>query len=374
MLCLYLLLSCAPVAHAFSFGQPYHAKLEALIENDTYRDHVSMMVDHYLRTDETIQKCLREGLSAVFLFEGCSDNMDHPDLSDLSYYRVSAVCLVIRLNDQGEPYVAYFNDESSTLPDRPLEYGAWSFPEAGDVGPATVCDGTYELYSVLHGGKYEALHMRTSQEDATIPAVYMQPEGYVRENATEINMHTRTGNHVIENAMWSAGCMLVGGGDWAQFSELIECTYYAAYEEFELERKVGCLTINRQLLKEEMVRLYENPDAVDMILAKSRWILPERYLNQCEQKQEFETPVIMCVRGTADLMTLPCANFTDARSVSVGQVTRGLELIADGQIRNSAGNTWYTIPVNGEVYYLYQGYAEESSWKNWITRFWASRK
>jgi len=287
---------------------------------------------------------------------------------------VSAVCLVIRLNDQGEPYVAYFNDESSTLPDRPLEYGAWSFPEAGDVGPATVCDGTYELYSVLHGGKYEALHMRTSQEDATIPAVYMQPEGYVRENATEINMHTRTGNHVIENAMWSAGCMLVGGGDWAQFSELIECTYYAAYEEFELERKVGCLTINRQLLKEEMVRLYENPDAVDMILAKSRWILPERYLNQCEQKQEFETPVIMCVRGTADLMTLPCANFTDARSVSVGQVTRGLELIADGQIRNSAGNTWYTIPVNGEVYYLYQGYAEESSWKNWITRFWASRK
>ena len=253
LLCLLLLCPCLPEAEAYSVGEPFRAQLDGLIRNETRKNYVQMMLDYYMRTDTMVQMALREKGSAVFLFEGCSDNMDHPDLMDISYYRVSAVCIAVRLDEYGEPYIAYFNDCSSTLPDRPLDYGSWHFEDVGDVGPATVCDGTYELYSVLHGGAYEALHVRTDYSDGKISAVYMTPDGYVKTRATEINVHTRTGNHVLEHQMWSAGCMLVGDGVWGQYAELMESTYYAMYSAFEVDRYVGSLTINRQLLTDSLV-------------------------------------------------------------------------------------------------------------------------
>jgi hypothetical protein len=121
------------------------------------------MLSYHLRENDTVRETLKDGYSAVFFFEGCSDNMDDPELSDLSYYRVSAVCIALKLDDSVKTVITYFNDDCSTLPDRPLEYGAWELEETGEVGPATVCDGTYEIYSVYHGGAYEALHLRTGK-------------------------------------------------------------------------------------------------------------------------------------------------------------------------------------------------------------------
>lgn len=368
ILCLSLMLPCIPLGEAYTIGQPYHAQLEGLIQNEARRAYVQMMLDHYLRTDTMVQMALEKGKSALFLFEGCSDNMDHPDLSDISYYRVSAVCLAVRLDPTGEPYIAYFNDDSSTLPDRPLDYGAWHFEETGDVGPATVCDGTYELYSVRHGGSYEALHVRTDYSDRKIAAVYMTPDGYVKTRATEINIHTRTGNHILKNQMWSAGCILVGDGDWSQFTELIDSTYYADYDFFVLDRYVGSLTIDRQMLQEKMYDLYQSKDAVDMILSVSRQLHPGTYLTGCVQKENYVEPLKLCVRGRTFLMSLPCSNSTDARSMEVVEVRRGQELEATAVIENTAGRLWYEIVLGGETYYLYSGYAEESGWKNWITR------
>lgn len=367
LLCLCLLLPCVTRAEAYSIGQPYHAQLDDLIKNPQRRAYVQMMLDHYLRTDSLVQLALEQNRSAVFLFDGCSDNMDHPDLSDISYYRVSGVCIVVRLGAGGEPYIAYFNDDSSTLPDRPLEIGAWKLADVGQVGPATVCDGSYELYSVRHAGSYEALHVRTDYSDGKIDAVYMTEDGYVKSRATEINIHTRTGNHVLKYQMWSAGCMLVGGGEWSHFTELMDSTYYADYDFFALDRYVGSLTVDRQMLKEPMYRLYENEDAVDRILAATRALEPENYLKLC-QREEFETPLELCVRGSSPVMGLPCSNSTDARSVALEQVKRGQELQAVAQLRNSEGRVWYEVTLDGITGYLYSGYAEESSWKNWITR------
>lgn len=368
---LYLLLSWAPRTQAYVIGQPYHAQLDGLIKNKDRRSYVQMMLDHYLRNDSLVQMALEKNASAVFLFEGCSDNMDHPDLFDISYYRVSAVCVVIRLDEQGEPYVAYFNDDCSTLPDRPLDYGAWYFDDVGEVGPATICDGSYELYSVRHAGSYEALHVRTDYSDRKIDAVYMNPEGYVKARATEINIHTRTGNHVLQTQMWSAGCILVGGGEWSHFTELMESTYYANYATFALDRYVGSLTINRQMLKERMYKLYENEDAVDRIMAATRQIDPQTYLRLCAREEDYETPVDLCVRGTSWLMSLPCSNSTDARSVALAEVKRGQELSSTGVLLNDQGRLWYEITYEGKTCYLYTGYAEESSWRNWITRVFA---
>lgn len=368
LLCLCLVLPLAPESRGYALGQPYQAQLDALIQNEARRNYVRMMLDYYLRTDTMVQMALEQDRSAVFFFEGASDNMDHPDLSDISYYRVSAVCVVIRLSDRGEPYVAYFNDDSSTLPDRPLHYGAWRFEEVGDVGPATICDGTYELYSVRHAGSYEALHLRSDYSDRKIPAVYMTPEGYAQARATEINIHTRTGNHVLKNQMWSAGCILVGDGDWSVFTELMDSTYYADYDTFALDQYVGSVTINRQLLQSQMEALYENKDAVDMILSVTRQMAPEIYLRQCKVAESYEQPVKLCVRGTSMLMTLPCSNSTDARSIAKTEVRRGQELETAGILQNTEGRLWYQILYDGEICYLYTGYAEEASWRNWLTR------
>lgn len=368
LLCVLALLSfLAPRAFAYEFEKGFAFDLSGMISNPRRRDFAEMMLDYYLRHDEAVQTTLRAGHSAVFLFEGCSDNMDDKELRDLSYYRVSAVCIVVRLDEKGEPFLAYFNEHCSTLPDRPLDYGAWYLEEPGDVGPATVCDGTYELYSVRHNGVYEALHMRTSYDSDKINAVYMSPQGYVTAQADKINIHTRTGNHIIKVGMWSAGCMLVGGGDYAEFTELMECTYYKSYDTFELDRRVGTVTINRQMLKNQMPSLYQDTDAVDMILAASRQMLPESYLRACEEEILFQEPRKRKTSKATTLMTLPCSNGTDARSRVVTQIPEGEKLQVLGSIRNPLGNLWYEVDYKGQVGYLFSVHTMELGWFEKLT-------
>lgn len=341
--------------------------LSPYISNRVNRHYVESMLSYYLRENTMVQETLEEGLSAVFLFEGCSDNMDNPDYSDISYYRVSAVCIVVKLDEEGKPLITYFNENSSTLPDRPLEYGAWNLEETGDVGPATICDGTYELYSVYHGGSYEALHMRTTYEDQTVAAVYMTPDGFVQHPATHINIHTRTVNHALPKAMWSAGCMLVGDGEFADFAELIASTYYTNYGRFVVDRRVGTVTVNRQHLKHQLYDLYQNEEAVETILTSSRCELPEIYLERCSDAILF--PEAKTVRALQDvqLMSLPCTNMEDARSIPVTSIVRMDQIDICGQITNPKGEIWYEVEFFHENCYI-PGNMVEDIPQTWMER------
>lgn len=359
-LILAFLLPAAPVFAAEA--DTWHPDLSRLIQNDSRRNYVEAMVGYHYQTDPAIRQTLRDGYSAVFFFEGASDNMDDPQLRDISYYRVSTVCLVFRLGEDGKPYLSYYNMACSTLPDRPLEYGAWHVAEVGDVGPATICDGTYELYSVKHGGAYEALHIRTSEEDDTIPAVYMSPEGYCMSRADMINIHTRNVNHTIEGAMWSAGCILIGDGNFGMFTELIQSTYYAVYDSFAIGNRVGTVTVDRQLLKQELYELYENRDAVDLLLASSRQTLPEGYLRQCSAEAVYERPLRRWAEKEAQLMTLPCSSQTDPRSVVGERMEKKEQLEIVGSIRNSSGNLWYRVIRGDRELYIYSGDTRELGW------------
>lgn len=332
--------------------------LSSYICSSEKRHFVEAMLSYHLRENTTVRKTLEEGYSAVFFFEGCSDNMDDPELSDLSYYRVSAVCIALKLDEDGQPEIVYFNEDCSTLPDRPLEFGAWELETVGEVGPATVCDGTYELYSVYHGGAYEALHMRTTYEDDTISAVYMTPEGFLSHPADAINIHTRTGNHVIEKAMWSAGCMLVGDGAWTDYANLIISTYYSNYGTFQIDRKVGCVTINRQHLQEQMYALYEDTDAVDTLLVSSRCELPQIYLERCTDTLFFEEKTVQTTAKT-ELMSLPCSNSVDARSIPVTKLDQGDRIGICGSITNTKGQQWYEVSFFGENCYIPAGNVED---------------
>lgn len=370
LITLCLLFALTPTASAYEIGEPYHFDLSAFLDNEENCRYVEMMLDYHLRTNKAVQQTLEEGYVALFFFEGCSDNMDHPDLSDISYYRVSAVCTAVKLNENGEPFLIFFNENCSTLPDRPLEYGTWYLDEVGVVGPATICDGTYEIYSVRHGGAYEALHLRTTLEDGSIDAVYMNPDGYTYTRATEINIHTRTGNHTIKGAMWSAGCLLVGDGDWGQYAELIASTYYSIYDTFDLGKRVGTVTINRQKLKDKLHPLYEDSDAVDRILANSRQELPESYLRRCTQNVVCEEPKVMQTAAETQLMTLPCSNITDARSVVLATLPKGETVEIRSCIKNPLGNLWYELEYDGQTCYLYSSYAQEVTSPSWFEQFW----
>ena len=349
-------------ARAYTPGQAYQRDLSTWIKSEEHRRYVEMMLDYHVRNNKQVRSALAGGFSAVFIFDGCSDNMDDPTLSDLSFYRVSGVCVVLRQDAAGEVKMVYCNSNASTIPDRPLEYGAWSIPEVGEVGPATVLDGTYQLYSVYHKGKYEALHVRSAYDDETLPAIYMTPEGFTPYRANEINIHTRTSNHTSGKGIWSAGCPLAGGGDSWEFWKLIEATYHRNYESFEIDNFVGCLTIDRQALRTEMYTLYKSPGAVDAMLWESTRIQPRTYLESCGHTESYDREKCLRILKDTRLMSLPCSNDTDARSVALGTLAAGEVVTAAGSIFNASGNLWYETETGGQTCYLYAGHAEQLGW------------
>lgn len=361
-----MLLSLSPSGAAYTVVDPYSPDLKSFIQDPEYREYVEMMLDHHLRTNKDIHNALEGGFAAVFLFDGCSDNMNNPELSDLSYYRVSGVCVVIKLNADGEPQMIYFSENASTIPDQPLKYGAWELPEIGKVGPATICDGTYQLYSVHHKGEYEALHVRTDYWDTTLDAIYMTPEGYTPYRANEINIHTRTSNHIASYGMWSAGCPLVGDGSKWDFYRLIYSTYYTTYDSFEVGNFVGTLTIDRQQLRQELYTLYKNPDAVDTFLTNSRDQQPEMYLKDCTEQKAFEETEVRYTTTETALMSLPCTREEDARTKVLKTIPEGKKLSAMGSIRNTGENKWYLVSYDGTEGYLFTGDTKPESW---YTRF-----
>lgn len=354
-LCAVLLLPAVPSARAYENTE---LDLSGYIRNSGNRHYAESVLSYHLRENAVVRAILEGGLCALFFIEGCSDNMLDPMRSDLLYYRVSAVCIAVKLDDAGEPQVVYFNEDASTLPDRALSYGAWQLEEVGEVGPATVCDGTYELYSVYHAGSYEALHLRTTYSNDTIAAVYMTPEGFVTSAANAINIHTRNVDHILEKAMWSAGCLLVGDGEWMEYANLIVASYYSTYDRFFVDRPVGCVTINRQRIREQMNTLYENEEAVETLLAGSADAVPEVYLEQCSQAESFPERTVRA-KASVSLMTLPCTNASDARSVTVMELSMGEKIDICGSIRNAQGQQWYEVSFFGENCYVPAGNMEE---------------
>lgn len=364
-LSLTLMLTAVPSAYAYEPGDPFQVNLKHYIRDPANRAYVEMMIDHHIRSDHDIQNALDGGFSAVFLFDGCSDNMKDPELSDLSYYRVSGICIAVRRNATGNLKVVYYNDDASTIPDQPLKYGAWELPEVGEVGPATVFDGTYQIYSMLHRGEYEAFHVRSDFRDGTLDAVYLTPDGgYTTYRASEINVHTRTSNHIANYGMWSAGCPLVGDGDMREYSRLIHNTYYATYDTFEIMNFIGTLTIDRQKLRQELYTLYKNPDAVDTFLANSRAVQPEQYFAECSEKTVYEEPEVRVVSRDTRLMSMPCYPEEDARTEVLMDIPKDVKLSASGSIRNAGQDKWYTVTYEGVEGYLFTGDTKPESWKD----------
>ena len=69
-----------------------------------------------------------------------------------------------------------------------------------------------------------------------------------------------------------------------------------------------------------------------------------------------------------ELMSLPCSNATDARSVPLAALTDGEKVEVVGSVVNPLGNLWYEVSWEGRRCYLFSGYAEEPGWFSRVIR------
>ena len=220
---------------------------------------------------------LRSGNPVVFFFEGASD-LAHKDYTK---YRNAAVCIVLKWNTSKKaPYIAFYSESCSTLPDHPLSYGAYIHGKGKSYGTATLVDGVYKIYTTNHNG-YAAFNVRTINGKSSVNAVYMKKNGYSTLKATGINIHTRTSSKVSSASNpWSAGCLLIGDtNNFKDFKDFISTTYPSSsklsnttYKNQSIKRcssgtskEAGLLVVDRYLYRDEMATIYKNQSAVDTI-------------------------------------------------------------------------------------------------------------
>ena len=125
---------------------------------------------------------------------------------------------------------------------------------------------------------------------------------------------------------------------------------------------IGTLTIDRMELRTEMYTLYKNPDAVDVILEKSREVQSQRYFDKCSEKTVYEEPEVLLTKVDSEVMSLPCFREEDARTRVLQTIPSGVKVSVTGSIRNADGNKWYTVSYKGEEAYLFTGNTRPESW------------
>lgn len=318
------------------------------ISNEYRKRYIENMLSHYISSDDRIEQSLSKGNTAMFLFEGGSDNMEDKKLtSDLSMYRSFAVCIVVKRIDNVDT-VIYVNENCSSLPDRPHDYTISGHSTDG-WGAGTAKDGTYEAYTVHHKG-YAALQLRLNNI-AQIPMLYFSSQSDYHEiTTTGINVHTRwssTNNYKDKSGWsWSEGCMLIGAYEngtfdtYNRFLEIIKPNgsiltpstiknssgkYINSSYVYESEIGImaGTFTIDRQLFSEYMNSIYKNNEAVKRILHNST----EASVAAKNRTPQIIYPAVDETNVPYDTFTMKWSAVQDADSyrVSVRDVTGGVD-------------------------------------------------
>ena len=130
--------------------------------------------------------------NVIFFFDGCSANLKGsvPVKSGYSYdvkknrYNMSAVCLVVRADQEGRPYIAYATKDAATMADNVRKESL-----NGGTPVSITKDGIYNILAVNHQGKYGALNIQTTAGSG----VRCSEKGASALNArgSGINIHSR---------------------------------------------------------------------------------------------------------------------------------------------------------------------------------------
>ena len=226
-----------------------------MISDPSRRNYVNAMIEYHLseKGEKLVSDSLKNGRSAIFFFEGASDNaLQGSGYSDYEYYRFAAACVVVRLVD-GSPEIVFYDGFSSTIPDNPR--AAYSRDEA----IATLLDGVYPVINCNHYG-YAALHVPAYDWGTAVRCT-------VTEHYTDvcygINIHNRDTDFITPTSKNSLGCIIVAKNaaydkNYNKFMLAVTGIENARQNSFsEVALDCGCVIIDRALYKNELRDIYD---------------------------------------------------------------------------------------------------------------------
>ncbi len=333
----------------------------SFISNSTAREYIDMMMEYYLTANPNIVTAMDNGKSAIFMFEGGSDNYSSASYStSSSNIRNQAVCIVVK-KVSGKYSIVFYDENSSSIPSQPQSTGG-----GANDGQTTILDGIYSVYTWNHQGKYGALQINTSKGYYTPPS---NLNGVVN-TASGINIHTRTSSQALSGgSAWSWGCQLIGSGNttantFNTFMKTVTGITYNVWNSWgdfntiTTGTDAGYYILDRQLALSGLASLY-NSTALSNITAASRTAREEatkNYLNNCTYY-----PSYCDIRFTASTKaySYPCTTETDSTSVVIATIPEGQEVPAYALYLNDKNEYWYKIITYGTTpAYVYAGDTE----------------
>ncbi len=359
------------------------------ISNSTARSYIDTMMKYYINSSSTLQSTLNNGNSVVFMFEGGSDNY----WSGTTYYngayntRTQAVCIVVKMNSSGNAYIAYYCENSSSIPSEPT----WCTNGVAYSGSTTLMDGTYSFFTWNHTGPYAAFQINLTNSNGLC---YYTPSanlnGY-KAGASGINIHTRSTSYGGGSALgwaWSEGCQVIGYGNdssnefngfmkavtgiswnpWISWTNKTLNTWTSA----QLYAYKGYYVVDRQLALSNpsgvkygtgsLGSLY-NSTALTNITANSTAARNAAgatvvdYLSKCTSYPAYGK--LVCTGTDVWTRTLPCYASTDSSTVAIAQYNSGDELTCIGLVKNTEGEYWYkTLSSTGATVYVRAAYMD----------------
>ena len=348
------------------------------ISNTISQRYIDTMMRYYINTYSSLQSSLTSGKSVVFMFEGGSDNY----WNGSTYYngvgdvRNQAVCIVVKLNSSGNPYIAYYCENCSSIPDDPKN----CINGVAYNGATTVKDGIYSFYTWNHTGPYGAFQLNLGEGYYTPSA---NPNGYTA-GASGLNIHTRSTNTCGGAAAgwnWSLGCQVIGSGYYTgnEFNEFMKVVagisynvwldyYNKSFNTISTGTTKGHYVVDRQLGKMDisgnqfgsgsLINLY-NQTALNNITsfstnARNNAGFSMAYKDRCEF---FPSHCTLNVTGAdTEVRGAPCSAGTDPASTLIETLQPGKKVTAVGIYKNHYGNYWYEVLTSsGGLGYIYSG-------------------
>ena len=244
------------VAEAGSYGTDDLGGIDvSIIQNKEHRTYVNAMLKLYLSdmSDGRVRSALERGKSAIFFFDGASDNTLGGQYANYAVYHLTAVCVVVKLVD-GVPKIVFTDDCSSTIPDNPRK------PELNEGTPVpTVTDGIYPVVSCNHYDSYAALHVKCYEHGG---ALRCRQNGSYMDCSYGIDIHARGANSVSATSRSSTGCLLVGktpetSSKYNEFMKAVTGIDNAVNRKFSaVAEDMGVVVVDHQLFKEQIMQIY----------------------------------------------------------------------------------------------------------------------
>ena len=361
----------------------------AYISNATARSYIDKMMKYYITSNSTLQSTLNNGQPVVFMFEGGSDNYwTGSDYANSVWdVRIQAAVFVVKLDGNGNAYVAFCSENCSSIP----SYAPNCTAGVGYSGSVTILDGVYRMYRWDHTGPYAAFQLDIPNSNAGGYGLYVPdsvPDGQLL-GCSGINVHTRS---TTSGSYWSEGCQLIGTGNdssnefnaffkavtginanpwlswnpknlytWNGLGYYYGSSYTSGY--FVVDRQLGMLGMDGTQYGTGSLNAIYNKTALGKLTSYSTKAAEAAgafnndyisanctyYPSHCE---------INVTRDQAPVNSYPCSIGTTPDNVTLEYAPAGSTYTVTGMFKNTYGNFWYrVITKGGKTGYIYGGEA-----------------